>query len=232
MRTDLHPARWFAAFLAFFAASSVAAGEPADLALTDLPEYRVALEGQPDEPAVGVTFRQLWDQPEHFRNHRVRVEGRLIRRFRQPALGTFPALAEAWAVSPAGDPFCFVSPDTSREIALGSLVAFEGTFLRQVAYKGSDAARLAPLIVGKEGPRVVAPPREADETSPVGEPIGWLWGVVGLTAAAILGLALARRHLTARPERRPRRRDDDGPPPEFVDPEYNPGDGHGGDASA
>ena len=59
-----------------------------------------------------VGFRELWDHPETYRGRRVQVEGRVVRRFRQGAFGTFPPLDEVWAVSPAGDPFCLVFPAT------------------------------------------------------------------------------------------------------------------------
>ena len=89
------------------------------LTLSDLAAYRAALEGkaEPTGPAVAVTFRELWDHPERYQGRRVRVEGRVARRFRQGAFGTFPPLVEAWAVSPAGDPFCLVFPASTGKVA-------------------------------------------------------------------------------------------------------------------
>ena len=74
------------------------------LGLADLPEYRAALEpGSGSEgPAAAVGFRDLWDHPERYRGRRVQVEGRIVRRFRQEAVGTFPAADGVWVVAAVG----------------------------------------------------------------------------------------------------------------------------------
>ena len=51
---------------------------------------------------------------------RVQVEGRVVRRFHQGPVGTFPALVEAWAVSGRGDPLCLVFPETPADLELRS----------------------------------------------------------------------------------------------------------------
>ena len=107
----------------------------------------------------------------------VSVQGHVARIFRQGPVGSFPALAEVWITSPAGDPFCVVFPqpgptafddplerhsDAGRGIAMpeiGQMVRFTGTFLKMVRYAGSDGPRLAPLIVGGQQPVPVAPRR-------------------------------------------------------------------------
>ena len=94
------------------------------LGLADLAKYHAALTGRAatddarvSEPVTRVGFRDLWNQPETFRGRRVLVEGRVQRIFRQGPVGTFPALAEVWIVSSAGDPFCLVFPQHNRKVA-------------------------------------------------------------------------------------------------------------------
>jgi hypothetical protein len=198
-----------------------------DLTLADLAPYREALHGKPGGPATAVAFRALWDSPERYKGRRVRVEGRIARRFRQGAFGTFPPLIEAWPVSPSGDPLCIVFPDPKptepgpSTSAPGATVAFEGVFLRLVRYPGGDTARLAPLIVGDHPPELLS-------ASPVSKPdVGeneTAWGgfsrldwALGIAAAAVVMLVLARQHL-GRPLQRPLRVETEvDPPPEFVD---------------
>ena len=156
------------------------------LSLEDLAGYRAALSGKPtadqartSDPPVEAKFKDLWDRPTVFQGRRVTVQGRVMRVFRQGPVGSFPALAEVWMTSPAGDPFCVVCPQSEAidqapissdasggaplepsiahgrngEIsALGRTVRFTGTFLKMVRYAGGDGARLAPLIVGDRLP--------------------------------------------------------------------------------
>ncbi len=197
----------------------LAPDDPASIA--DLEAYAEALRPAPGAQAGAVGFRDLWDHPGAHAGRRVRVEGRLARVFRQPAVGRFPALAEAWVVTPAGDPFCLVFPDAEAPAGagLGADVRFVGTFLRRVQYRGGDAARLVPLIVGPEPPSLASPAPPA--TGSAGSPADW---AVGLGAAAAVTLVLARRHLS-RPAARPRGVE---PPPRFVDGTDGPDpDGNG-----
>jgi len=156
------------------------------LSLEDLAGYRAALSGKPtadqartSDPPVEAKFKDLWDRTDLFQGRRVTIQGRVMRVFRQGPVGSFPALAEVWITSPAGDPFCVVCPQPeSTEQAqtvsdvtagpppeptvvrgrnagiseLGRTVRFTGTFLKMVRYAGGDGARLAPLIVGDRLP--------------------------------------------------------------------------------
>jgi len=118
-----------------------------------------------------VSFKDLWNRPDAFRGRRVTVQGRVERIFRQGPVGSFPALAEVWITSPAGNPFCLVVPQdggtgvlpvkkTSLEghatapviPKLGQTVRFTGTFLKMVRFAAGDGARLAPLVVGNQPP--------------------------------------------------------------------------------
>jgi hypothetical protein len=201
-----------------------------DLALTDLAVYRSALDGKPPGPALPVTFRALWDHPERYQGHRVRVEGRVQRRFHQGAFGTFPPLVESWVVSPAGDPFCLVFPDPPGRppddpSAPGALVEFEGVFLRQVRYRGGDAPRLAPLIVGDQTPKVtLAAPPKPRPGGPEGGRVGGSGGFstvewsLGLGAAVLVALVLAFQYLRQPPRRSLHLETNVEPPPDFVDP--------------
>jgi hypothetical protein len=87
------------------------------LSLADLAGYRAALAGRPtadlaraSDPPVRTNFKDLWNHPDVFRGRRVTIQGHVARIFRQGPVGSFPALAEVWITSPAGDPFCVVFP--------------------------------------------------------------------------------------------------------------------------
>ncbi len=180
------------------------------IGLADLEAYHAALSARPDESAPLVGFRELWEHPEAHTGQMVRVEGRLARIFRQPRIGDFPPLAEAWVVSPAGDPFCLVfPPGEGRSIPeVGAPVRFSGTFLRRIKYHGGDTDRLAPLIVGPSIPTTLA-------VAPVAASRPWSrvdW-MMAVGASLVVAVILARRHLT-RPEPAPPALD---PPPLFED---------------
>jgi hypothetical protein len=188
--------------------AAAVAAEDQKLTVADLAAYRAALSpprGIPEPPAV-VGFRALWDHPAAYRGRRVRVEGRLVRRFRQGAFGTFPPLEEAWLTSPKGDPFCLVFPAAGQaETPVSSRpLSFTGTYLKLVEYQGGDGQRLAPLIVGPAPPVAVAVPQDG---SPSGDPaeeppsrrLDW---TIGLAAALVVAAVLAYQHLR-RPFRRP-----------------------------
>jgi hypothetical protein len=167
------------------------------LNLSDLPRYRAALDGKSvaenasaSLAPVAVRFRDLWIQPTRFLGRRVIIHGRVERVFRQPAVGSFPPLAEVWIASPAGDPFCtvFALAEPSSEQAeksgatlghsgphplrrasslrlapdIGQSVEFTGTFLKMVSYAASDGKRVAPLVVGDQPPRHEAAVAQTD----------------------------------------------------------------------
>ena len=195
------------------------------LTLADLAAYRSALSGKAtadgarasDQP-VRTTFRDLWSHPDGFRGRRVTVNGRVERIFRQGQVGSFPALAEVWVASPAGDPFCLIVPErdgsgvlpehtpgtnnlgTRRPIPnIGQTVQFTGTFLKMVRYAAGDGARLAPLVVGAHAPAQDTAQASTDRGQPgvrlkkwAGSPASWL---VGLTLALITAVGLAWRSL-------------------------------------
>lgn len=195
-------------------------GQDHELRLPDLPGYREALEPPADtsEPAVPVGFRELWERADRHRGRRVQVEGRVVRQFHQPPLGTFPALTELWIFSPTQDPFCVVFPTTDEaedHVETGEMARFEGTFLKLIRYRAADDDRLAPLIVGPRPPLRYA-----------GDPVAGLlprtsfsvldW-VVGL-AVALVVVALVLGLLVRRPVARPRPASAE-PPPAFIDRE-------------
>jgi hypothetical protein len=104
-------------------------------------------------------------------------------------------LAEVWAVTPSGDPFCLVFPEPRETSALEPTgpVRFVGTFLKQVRYQGGDGPRLAPLIVGPKPPAALE--SAPSKTPGPGPSIPWLEGAAGLAVACFVGLVLARQHL-------------------------------------
>ena len=197
---------WVAWLVLSLLATPGAADEDSALSLADLDAYRVALGAKPAATAAPVRFRDLWDRPGAYVGRRVRVEGRVARLFRQPRLGEFPPLGEAWIVSPVGDPSCLVFPlpEGRPTPEVGAPVRFTGTFLKRLRYQGGDAARLAPLIVGPEAPTDSSP------TAPRWSTFDW---ILGLGAAWVVASMLARRHL-ARPPWPPASLD---PPPRFID---------------
>jgi hypothetical protein len=188
---------------------------PGQLSLADLAAYRLALAGKATADNA-------------------RADGRVERIFRQGPVGNFPALAEIWITSPAGDPFCLISPPASTAATLaahehaattdrfstqstqtGQEVRFTGTFLKMVRYAAADGGRLAPLVVGSQPP--VAAQKTAQAKSPgrpqgdrffkwVGSPAAWL---LCFTLAFITAGGLAWWHLhlpPAGPSRRKRGR--------------------------
>lgn len=216
-RPGIPPPPCVVALFALIVASTGAADE-SSLTVVDLAAYRAALaieEGRDGPPAtatvpVPVGFRELWDRPAAYRGRRVQVEGRIVRRFRQGSFGTFPPLVEAWAVNPAGDPFCLVfpSPPADRREAGSSAevpVRFAGTFLKLVTYRGGDGPRLAPLIVGPAPPiaATVAVDRGSKAARVPGSGLTRLDWAIGLGAASLVALVLARKHL-GRPVRHAR----------------------------
>jgi hypothetical protein len=212
------------------------------LTIADLAAYRAALSeprGAAEVPQT-VGFRALWNHPATYQGHRVRVQGRLVRRFRQGSFGTFPPLEEAWVVSPAGDPFCLVFPasgDTSeakaktRATTPGGTgqgpVRFTGTFLKLLEYQGADGMRLAPLIVGPAPPLPVAgaAPAAPESNAPWGAETRLDWAIA-LAAAMVVAAVLAQKHMRrpAQPlkvdlESTPAPLFDDDPPPRRIEPQ-------------
>jgi hypothetical protein len=153
-------------------------GPSHQVTLADLAAYHTALSGKPtaddagvSDPPAQVSFKDLWNRPLAFRGRRVTIQGRVERIFRQGPVGSFPALAEVWITSPAGNPFCLVVPqdgrtgvDPVKKTGLegyatspvmpepGQTVRFTGTFLKMVRFAAGDGARLAPLVVGNQPP--------------------------------------------------------------------------------
>jgi hypothetical protein len=186
------------------------------LTLVDLAHYRAALSGRafaddakPGDPATKMSFKDLWENTDTILGRRVTVAGRVERIFRQGPLGSFPALAEVWIASPAGDPFCLIVPqesnsahssrlgdrlqqnETSKSIpGHGQSVRFTGIFLKMLRYRASDGARLAPLLVGDQPPVSV---RELNQkaipaSSRNGEPASTASQVVGSLAHRVRSL--------------------------------------------
>lgn len=190
---------------------------PTPLALADLAAYRAALARTDPGPIQPTPIRALYHQPHPHLGRFITVEGRLTRRFRQPALGQFPALVESWISSPAGNVACIVHPDVAGdEIRLGVSIRFSGTYLKPLRYDASDQARFAPLIVGGRLPSLVADSKAVKPTKsgPAGAP-DWL---VGLAAGGLALVLLASRMLRSRPRPRPDRT----PPPDLRSAEEFP----------
>ena len=211
--------------------------EPAhQLSLADLAKYRAALTGKPtaddaksSDTPIRVSFNDLWTRPDALRGRRITIQGRVERIFRQDPVGSFPALAEIWIASPAGNPSCLVVPQKNdpgispvndhdlqglatreRISELGQSVQFTGTFLKMVRYKAGDGARLAPLVVGDQPPVLVRETAQVNRAGSFsrshasdqwpGSPASWL---LALTLALLAAGMLARRRLRAPVRRSP-----------------------------
>jgi len=188
------------------------------ITVADLKAYREALEASHDEAPNTVDFRALWDHAEDYRDRYLRVEGRVVRRFQQPSVGTFPPLTELWVVTASRDPLCLVFPTPEdpagpgKACEPGASVRFDGTFLKLIRYAGGDESRIAPLIVGPRPPvRREADPLAGTGTGSSFAGLDW---VVGLIVAGLV-IALLLRQALARPTRRPV--EPAGPRPHFLD---------------
>jgi hypothetical protein len=171
--------------------------DAARLSASDLPAYRAALENADRGEAPRVDFRTLWNDDQTYRNRRVSLEGRIVRRFSQPPVGEFPALTEFWVVNDLGEPICVVVPTSmtvSQDIRSNSRVLFRGTYLRPIRYQAVEGDRIAPLVVASNGPRVVTPAREGSSH---------FWGEVWIAAAlAVLVAAVLLVQFLRKPARR------------------------------
>lgn len=169
--------------------------DDARLSTADLPAYLDALESS-DQRAEPVGFRDLWEHPDRYRGHRVRVRGAIVRRFAQPAFGAFPPLTELWLRTPEDNPICLVYPTPSdvenAPVKVGGRVVFEGTFLRRIRYQGGDGPRLAPLVVGGSPPHRIGKLEKATETVRLPR---WAYWTAGVSVMACLGLLMAWLHL-------------------------------------
>jgi hypothetical protein len=189
------------------------AADDSSLTLSDLDRYADVLRAKPSELPRQVTFRDLWQRPDLYAGRPVRVEGRLARRFRQPAIGAFPALTELWILDREGNPLCLVCPATAdaAELALGATVQFTGTYLKRVRYRGVDTDRSAPLVVGSAGPTVRAAARDRP-SSAVAASFDW---VIGLAVGCFVLAVMVALHVR-RPRSRPRPLE---PDPQFMAPD-------------
>lgn len=225
------PRAALAAFLVWVGIGTCLAGDDAPLGLGDLAAEHDALAGKGADsgPAVAASFRDLWERPDEFRGRRVRIDGRVVRTFRQDDVGSFPALVEAWIEQPPGDLLCVVFPAPTRAVETwkGATVSFEGVYLRRVRYK-AEGDRLAPLVVGPAAP-TVEKPAPAEPTEPPTADWPNPAAIVGfLAATAALGAVLAWRSLAApaRAGGRRARKSRGGPDPplEFLGPEDDHGE--------
>jgi hypothetical protein len=184
--------------------------DAARLSAADLPSYRAALENQDRGTAPRVDFRTLWDHDQEYRNRRVSLEGRIVRRFSQPPVGRFPALTEFWIVNDLGEPICVVVPTpsiTSQEPRSNSRVLFRGVYLRPIRYQAADGDRAAPLIVASKGPEPATPTRLGSVRFS-GE--GWVAAALAVLVVAVLLVQFLRKP--------PRRVWDRGKAPRFLQP--------------
>jgi hypothetical protein len=184
----------------------------AALSLADLPAYRQALLPilPTHAPDRNTSFAEIWPDPAPFRGRVVRVEGVVVRRFEQPAVGQFPALTEVWIEDGDKNSICATYPTVQPPLRMGDRVRFTGTFLKMLSYR-ADVDRLAPLIVGATRPEVVAVAQSGI--------LPWeLLGSRANTLVSIGAAAVVIAVLATQFARRPvPKQTHSGPAPEFVD---------------
>ena len=172
----------------------------------DLTLYRKALD--PSQAVIKsrpVRFADLWANPGDFRGKRVEVSGRVARRFEAPSSQSLPARQELW-LDQGGNLLCVVVPLGEAPVEFGREVRVAGVSFGLIEYRGRDARRMAPLVVGNRaipGPVAVVSVVEGDASG--------LWTA---TAAAIVLVALAIARFWAK--RPPRPRPDRGTCPDFL----------------
>jgi hypothetical protein len=202
--------------------------------LGDMAAYAALLERVRTAPSAqlaarsrrDVIFSQLLDRPGRYRGLPIHLQGTakriLIHDEVQPELSTRGKLYEAWVFTDDGQgfPYVLVFEEAPPGLPVGDdvseLVAFNGYFLKLMAYQAADMPRIAPLLVGRLGWR---PLRGAAAPSVLGLPRDALRGVVAvlflLTTVRLLGWTLRTRRTLGPPLSRPR-----GPaPPDRIDPE-------------
>ena len=167
------------------------------LSLADLGRYRAALIARdPEPPALPASFRSLWDHPDRYQDRRVQVEARVVRRFRQGAYGTSPRSVEVWAVTPRGEPFCWVYPESggARPVSPRDPVRFVGTYLKRIRLRGGRCAparrpdRGSPVALSRAGVDPAAEPARMARVLRV----DW---IVGLVAGLVVAAVLVAQHL-------------------------------------
>jgi len=106
-----------------------------------------------------VMFGQLWERPERYRGVPIHVDGTALRVMAHDELNRQLApkgkLYEAWVVTSdsQNNPLVLVFEDPPPGFPLGDKlserVAFDGYFLKLLAYQAGDLARAAPMLVGR-----------------------------------------------------------------------------------
>jgi hypothetical protein len=189
-----------------------------------------------------VTYANLFNEPEQYRGHVIRVSGRLIRLLAFPApdearadgLGTF---YEGWIMTdPYGEnPMCLVFTDlpsglqVDNERKYNDEVSFDGYFYKRYRYKAADSKkrnefRDAPMLIGHTlfGRFNKATVAESAESDNWGHSLIWVFlGVVGGAVVGVIGLTFWFRYHDSRVRHRLRASRN----PVFVPPSEGPANG-------
>jgi hypothetical protein len=173
-----------------------------------------------------VLFSQLLDRPGRYRGLPIHLQGTakriLIHDEVQPELSSRGRLHEAWVFTDdsQGFPYVLVFEAAPPGLPVGNdvneLVAFDGYFLKLMAYQAADGPRVAPLLIGRLG---WSPPQREAAPTVLGLPrhaLRWVVAVLFLlTTLRLLSWALRTRRTLGPPLSRPR-----GPAPiDQIDPE-------------
>ncbi len=153
-------------------------------------------------PMVGVL--PLLQQPEVFRNKRVRARGRIARSQRIEAQDNDFGITEYWQLwmrpsSGADRPIVVIVQTVPDDVAavgadatdsFGPNVTVTGRYLKRLAYRSSSGADSAPVIVGRlvAAPNAINDDRQQVESG-LGSNLRTLLMVIGLSS--IFGIALA-----------------------------------------
>lgn len=105
-----------------------------------------------------VFLTHLWERPEGYRGVPVHIQGTALRIVRfESKLSKTGWLYEAWIVTPDARryPYDCVFEDPPDGLPIGTVVnervVFNGYFLKVMKYQAGDAARGAPVLIGKIG---------------------------------------------------------------------------------
>lgn len=161
-----------------------------------------------------VLYTHLWEHPARFRGVALHLEGTALRSLTYdvgPDVSPKRRLYEVWFTTPESHrfPYAVVFEDPPKDFPIGpdisESIRVDGYFLKLLGYQGGDAARAAPLLVGK-----LTWVRSASPVSSrlFREPSFWTLAPLAILGAyaAVRLIMVARRLQTGRPASRPARR--------------------------
>jgi hypothetical protein len=131
-----------------------------------------------------VVFPQLLERPDRYRGLPIHLQGTVRRIVVQddisPELSPKGRLYEAWIFTPDSQrfPYVLIFEDLPPGLSVGDqvheLVAFDGYFLKLLAYQAADIHRFAPMLIGRMTGNPPAASSRPGGTSR--SPVAWMMG--------------------------------------------------------